>query len=169
MSRETRLYGDLRRLQVTDFSDHDDVGVLAQDSAQPARESHLDFGIDLRLTDAVNEILDRVLDGDDVTGVVIEAFKSRVQRGRLAGARGTGDEQNAVRLVDEFIHQPFSVGCHAKRSQVDAPGLFVEESQHDAFAMPGWDGRYAYIDRAPGDAQADAAILRQAFLGDVEL
>src|SRR5580704_8475676 len=99
MSGETRLYGDLRRLQIADFSHHDDVGVLAQDGAQPACESHLDLGIDLRLPDAVNEILDRVLDRDDVAGVVIETLEARVQRRRLAGARRTGDEQDAVRLV----------------------------------------------------------------------
>src|ERR1700691_535028 len=105
MSGETRLYGDLRRLEITDFSHHDDVGVLAQDGAQPARESHLDLGVDLRLTDAVNEILDRVLDRDDVAGVVIEALKPRIERRRLAGAGGAGDEKNAVRLVDGSLHE----------------------------------------------------------------
>ena len=55
-----------RRLEVADLADHDDVGILAQDRAQAARERHLDLRVDLRLADAVDVVLDRILDGHDV-------------------------------------------------------------------------------------------------------
>ena len=66
VSGKARLHRDLRGLQVADFADHDDVGVLAQDGAQGAREVELDLRVDLRLPDAVERKLDRVLDGHHV-------------------------------------------------------------------------------------------------------
>ena len=59
--------------------------------------------------------------------------------------------------------------AHAERVQVEPAGLLVEQTQHHALAVAGRDGRDAHVDRAAGDAQADAAVLRQALLGDVEL
>ena len=98
-----RLHGDLRGLEVADFADHDDVRVLAQDRAQPARERHLDARVDLRLADAVDVVLDRVLDRHDVARAVVDAIERGVQRRRLAGAGRAGDEQDAVRLVDQLV------------------------------------------------------------------
>ena len=63
---EARLHGDLRGLQVADFADQHHVRVLAQDGAQAAREGHLDLGVDLGLADAVDVVLDRILDRHDV-------------------------------------------------------------------------------------------------------
>ena len=49
-----------------------DVGVLAQDRAQPGGEGHADLGVDLGLADAVDRIFDRVFDGEDVARAVVE-------------------------------------------------------------------------------------------------
>jgi hypothetical protein len=49
------------------------------------------------------------------------------------------------------------------------PGLLVEQAQHHALAAAGRNGRHAHVDRPVGDAQGNAAVLRHAFLGDVEL
>ena len=102
---EAGLHRDLRRLEVTDLTDHDHIGVLAQDRAQAARESHLDFGVDLGLADAVDVVLDRILDRHDVARVVVQPLERGIERGRLARAGGAGDEQDAVRLVDELVDQ----------------------------------------------------------------
>jgi hypothetical protein len=56
---QARLHGDLRGLEVADLADHDDVGVLAQDRAQRAREIEPDPRVDLRLGDPVEVVLDR--------------------------------------------------------------------------------------------------------------
>ncbi len=65
--------------------------------------------------------------------------------------------------------QLLGVGVHAEAIQVEPAGLLVEQTQHHALAVAGRDGRDAHVDRAAGDAQADAAVLGQALLGDVEL
>ena len=55
---------DLRRLQVADLADHDDVRVLAQDRAQRMREGEADLRLHLDLVDAGQLVLDRILDGE---------------------------------------------------------------------------------------------------------
>ncbi len=47
--------------------------------------------------------------------------------------------------------------------------MLVEQAQHDALAVPRRDRRDAHVDGAARDSQRDAAVLRQALLGDVEL
>src|SRR5262249_44933063 len=116
----------------------------------------------------VDVVLDRIFHGHDVLGVVVQALERGIERGGLAGAGGTGDQNDAVRLVDELIHGGLGVRIHAEGVQVEPACLLVENTQHHALAVPGGDGRYAYVDRTAGDFQADAAILRQALLGDVE-
>ncbi len=87
VARQARLHRDLGRLEVADLADHHDVGVLAQDCAQAACEGHLDLRVHLRLADAVDVVLDRILDRQDVAREVVDALERRVQRRRLAGAR----------------------------------------------------------------------------------
>ena len=72
MAGQARLHRDLRRLQIADFADHDDVRVLAQNRAQGARETHFDAGVYLSLTDAVEVVLDRVLHRHDVERLRIQ-------------------------------------------------------------------------------------------------
>jgi hypothetical protein len=153
---------------VADFADHHDVRILAQDGAQAAGEGHLDLGVDLGLADAVDVVLDRVLDRHDVARVVVDALERRVQRGGLARAGGAGDQHYAVRLVDQLVDHRLHARLHAERGQFEPAGLLVQQAQHDTLAVPGGHRRDAHVDRAAGDAQADAAVLRQALLGDVE-
>ena len=65
-----------------------------------------------------------------------------------------------MRLVDELVHLGLGFLIHAERTEVEAPGLLVEQTQHDAFAVSGWHRRYADVDGATGDLQRYAAVLR---------
>ena len=141
---------------------------LPQDRAQPAREGHFHLGVDLGLADAVDVVLDRILDRHDVARVVVQALERGIERGRLARPGGAGDQQYAVRLVDQLVDQRLRRRIHAEAPEFEPPALFVEQPQHHALAMAGGDGRDAHVDRASGHAQADTPVLRQALLGDVE-
>ena len=66
VSGEGGLDRDARGLAVADLADHDDVGVVAQDRAQRRGERQPGARVDLNLVGAVEPVLDRVLDGDDV-------------------------------------------------------------------------------------------------------
>ena len=81
---------------------------------------------------------------------------------------GPGDEDDAVRLVDQLVHEFCGARVHAEVVEVEPPRLLVEEAQHDALAVAGRDRGHANVDGAAGDAQRDAAVLRQALLRDVE-
>ena len=66
MAGERRLDRDLRRLEVADFADEDDVRVLAEEAAQRGGEVEADVLAHLHLVDAEQVELDRVLGGHDV-------------------------------------------------------------------------------------------------------
>ncbi len=73
-----------------------------------------------------------------------------------------------MRSRDQILETRAQVVVHTELGEIELAGLLVEQAQHDSFATPGRDRRYAHIDRAPRNAQADAAILRQAAFGDIE-
>ncbi len=60
------LNGDTAGFQVTHLTDHDDIRVLTHDGAQCPGEVQADGRLDLNLIDALELILDRVFDGDDL-------------------------------------------------------------------------------------------------------
>jgi len=66
VTRQGRLDGDLGRLRVADLADHDLVGVMTEDGPQPAGEGQALLLVDRDLGDAVDLVLDGVLDGDDL-------------------------------------------------------------------------------------------------------
>ena len=167
--RKARLNRDLCSLQIADLADHHDVGVLAQYRAQGAREAHFDPGIDLGLADAVEVVLDRILDGHDVQRFRIQPRQRGVQRRGLARPGGAGDQDDAVRLANQRIHLRERRAVHAEARQVQPAGLLVQQAQHHALAVPGRNRRYPDVDRLACHPQRDPAVLRQALLGDIEL
>ena len=96
-------------------------------------------------------------------------FEQRaVERGRLAGAGRAGDEHDAVRHADQLAELHVQVGLHAERFERELHAALVQEPHDDAFAVQHRDHRHADVDLAAGDAELDAAVLRQALFGDVE-
>ena len=61
------------------------------------------------------------------------------------------------------------VAAHAQAFERELRLGLVEQAQHRALAVRRRQRRDAHVDRAAADAQRDAAVLRQALLGDVEL
>ena len=59
------LDGYLRCLLVPDLSDHDYIGVVAQNRTQGSRKCQADFALHLNLVDTLKLILHGVLRGDD--------------------------------------------------------------------------------------------------------
>src|SRR5688572_6897105 len=99
MAGQRRLNGDLRRLKIADFADHDDVRVLAQDRAQGVRKGQADVRMDLDLVDAGELVLDRVLDGKQLSVRAMEGFENRIKRRGLAATGWPGDQDDTVRFV----------------------------------------------------------------------
>src|SRR5699024_9634452 len=142
--------------------------VLAQNGAQATRKAHVDFGIDLGLADAVEVVLDRILNRHDVATAVVDPGNSGIQCCGFAGTGGASNQQNAMGFVDQFVDVLQCCCRHAQLRQVEASGLLVEQTQNDALAVAGRDGGYADIHRPPGNADGNTAILGYALFGNVQ-
>ena len=119
---------------VADLADHDDVGVVAQERAQPGREGQLDLRVDRDLGDALQLVLDRILDGEDVEVGRVDLGQAGVERGGLARAGRPGDQHDAVRAVDELVHLAQVVVAEADVGQVEQHRLAIEQTDGDALA-----------------------------------
>ena len=71
--------------------------------------------------------------------------------------------------MHQRIQTAARVGRHAQGVGRESSALLVEQAQHHAFAVAAGQRRHAHVDRAAAQAQQDAAVLRQPFLGDVEV
>src|SRR5262245_36775973 len=170
---ERGVDGDLRGLLVADFADHDLVGVVTQDAAQAPGERQPLLLVDLNLGDAAQLVLDRVLDRDDLILVVTDFVQRGVQGRRLPRARGPRDQHHPVRLPNEAADRGQQLRVEADDLQfkvferfVDL--LLVEDADHRVFAVDRGHDRNAEVDAAAFDAHAEAPVLRNAALGDVE-
>ncbi len=163
------LHGDLRRFHIADLAYHDDVGILPQNGAQGLGKAHVDARIHLGLRYLRQIVFDRVFHRHDIERGGIHARQRRIQRGGLAGTGRPGDQDDAVRLVDQAIDIRQCGIAHAQAGQVHACGIFLQDAQHRTLAMPGRQCRNADIHGLARYPQGDAAVLRQAFLGDIQL
>ena len=89
---ERRVDGDVRRLGVPDFPDHDDVRRLPQHGAKGGGEGHPDVGFHHDLIDTGELIFDRILDRDDLFVRAVDDVETGVKRGRFPRAGRTGDQ-----------------------------------------------------------------------------
>ncbi len=94
-------------LEVAHFTDQHHVGVLPQDGLERVLE-RMRVGEDLALVHhallVLVDELDRVLDGDDVLGPLgVDLVNHRGERGRLAGAGGTGDQDEALGAIRHLL------------------------------------------------------------------
>src|SRR5690606_36481646 len=166
---ERGLDRDARGLQVAHLADHDDVRVLAHDRTQRVREVEPDLRLGLDLVDALDLVLDRVLDGDDLDVRRVELAQRRVQRGGLARAGRAGDQQDAVRLLQHLAELRQEPVGEAEPLEVQHHRLAVEQAHHHALTVRGRHRADAQVQLLALHPQHDPAILRQASLGDVEL
>jgi hypothetical protein len=155
--------------KVADLADHDHVRVLAQDGAQGLGKGQVDLRVDLGLADAGQFVFHRVFHRQHIGRGGVHAAQAGVQRGRLARTGGPGDQHDAVRLLDELGKAAEHLAIHAQAFQRELALGLVQQAQHGAFAVRRGQRAHAHVDGAAADAQRDAAVLRQALFGDVQL
>src|SRR5262249_45180228 len=81
---ECGFHRDVRGFVIANFTDHHNVGVLAQNRSKRGSEIEPDIrtGCDLVYTHQL--VLNRVLDGDDVVIWTVEFLENGIERGRLS-------------------------------------------------------------------------------------
>src|SRR3989454_41566 len=131
-------------------------------------EGETDLGIDGDLRHPGYLVLDRVFDGDDLHGGLVEPIERAIQRRGLPRASRAGDEDDAVRLADQVLELLEQPARHAELGQVAYPGAPVEDAQHDALSVQARCDRHAHVELAIGEPQTDAAVLSEAPFRDVQ-
>ena len=76
--RQRSLHGDIGRLTIADFADHDDIGILTQYGAQSCGKCHPDLGIDLSLADALHRIFHRIFHGENIARAIVQPFQASI-------------------------------------------------------------------------------------------
>ena len=98
----------------------------------------------------------------------MSSLQRGIERRRLAAAGRAGDEHDAVGIAHHLAQFADRLRLEAELVEVERDLAAVENAQHDAFAMRRRQGRDAEVDVDAANGQLDAAVLRQASLGDVE-
>jgi hypothetical protein len=101
--------GRLDRIQVTHFSDQNDVRVLAKGRPQASRETadvHPNLSLADRALFVLVQVLDRVFDGDDILPAMgVDVIDHRGQRRGLAASGRSGHEHEpSLEQGDLFQH-----------------------------------------------------------------
>ena len=97
----------------------------------------------------------------------IDGAKAGVKRGGFAGAGWAGHQHDAVRLQDDLAQGLFVLGGKTQLVQGEKNLPARQQAQRNAFAVNGRHCRNADVDFLALDADVDASVLRQAFLGNV--
>ncbi len=160
---------DLGGFAVADLSDHDHVGVLAEDGAERVRERLFGLFVHLNLVHAREQELDRVLHRGDVARHVADALERGVDERRLARARGPGHQHDALRADEEPLELREVGLVHAEVAQLHVRAARIHDAHDDFLAAGERERRDAQIDAAAADLGHETAVLRQALLGDVEV
>src|SRR5690349_15636212 len=168
------LNRDLRGLRVANLADHDLVRVVTQNGTKTTIERQSFLFVHGNLRDAVQLILNRILDGDDLVFFVSDLIQRGVERGRLARAGWTSHQDHAVRLRDVATKLAQILFRKTNDIQVEISKLFVDlffvqDTNHCVFAVNSRHDRNAEVDVAAFITNSETAVLRHPTLGDVEL
>jgi len=93
----------------------------------------------------------------------------RVEGRALARAGRAGDQDRAVGLLESILEATPRLALHAEIVEAALGVAFVEDADRRPLAPLGRQGRHTQVDAALLDRDADPAVLRNTFLGDVEL
>src|SRR5262249_5170260 len=98
----------------------------------------------------------------------VEAFQGSIERGRLAAAGWSGDQDDAVGLFHEITERHNMFFMKAELLEIELDARAVEDAQVDALTEDGRDRRYPKSDVYSAHRNLDGTVLGQTALGDVE-
>lgn len=160
---------DIGGFAVTDFPDHDNVGILAEDGAECFGKGEADFGVHLGLVDAGDFVFNGILDGDNTALGFVDEPNVGGQGSGFTGTSGAGDKDDAVgggKGTGQFL---FLVLSKAKLNHGKGFGLLTQEAKAHAFTVHGREGGNTDIEFTVAGTKGDAPVLGAALFRDVEL
>ena len=152
--------GDFAGFLVTNFTDHDDVGRLAQHGSQRLGEGHADLVADLDLVDTAKFIFHRVLGRDDLDRRAVDGIKKGIKRRGFSGTGGTGDQEDAVGHADDALDKLLVVGEKPQFGDAKLDVGFVKNTHDYGFAVNGRKAGNTQVDVFSHRLHLNAAVLR---------
>lgn len=170
VSCESGFDGDLGGFKVADLTDHDDVGVLAEEGAEGGGKVEADVFVLLDLVDAVEVEFDGIFGGGDVGIGFIEFGESGIEGGGFSRTGRARDKDHAVGSVDGFL-EVFELGVkEAEFGHIQLEVGFVEKTHNGLFAKEGGqDGDAKVHLTAFPEFELDPTVLWQAAFGDIQV
>ena len=105
MPGQSGLDRNIKRFKIADFTNKDNVRVLAQDGTQRRCKRKADFRADIDLTNAFHLVFDGIFDSDNVFLRRINKFQDRIKGRRFAAPRRPAGENHAVGLQGAFFQR----------------------------------------------------------------
>ena len=169
MASQRRLNRNFSGLEITDLPHHDDIGVLSENGSQAPGEGHVHLGIDLGLPHTRQHVFDRVFDRQNIARALVDAGQPCIKRRGLARARRTGHQNDSVGAGQGASIRRVDLLIHLQLTEIQLPGLLIKQSQHHPLTVGRRNGRHTNINAVARYADRDAAILRHALLGNIQL
>ena len=169
MPGQRRFNGNLRRLRVPDFPDHDNVRILAQNGPERVGEGESDVFLGGHLIDARNLKLHRVFHRDDIISRIVQLIERGVKRGGLARTGRAGDQNQAVGGINGRLEILKRFGVQPQLVDAGRQIGLVQHAKHDFLPVNRGQNRNPKIIILAADLDAQASVLRQAALGDVQV
>ena len=135
VSSERGLNGDVRNFAITNFTDQNNVGRLAQHGFQNGRKCETNLFTHLDLIDALEVVLNGILGGDDFFVGTIQHRERGIQRGGFTATSRTRDQENAVGFANDLVERVQHVLFKTQVQQTNAHAIWTQNTKHHAFAV----------------------------------
>src|SRR5882724_4716973 len=168
MAGQCRVDGDLCGFAVADFTDHNDIRILADERAHRRGEGQPDRRLDLRLVDARNLVFDGILDGKDLSRRLVQDRQHGRERRGLSASGRARDQDQPMRQRQQTAQRRFVAAEQSDLAQIEQAAIARQQADYDALAVLRWHGGDADIDLNPSDPRPCGAVLRQPAFRDVK-
>ena len=156
-----------RRL-VPDFTDHEYVRVLPQQSPERGVKRQAYALVDIHLVGTGQDNFRRVFDGSDIHARRVQVVQAGVQGHGFARSGRAGDQNHAIGFGNRLHHKRQFGVRQTQCRKAELVGLLVQNPQHNFFAMQGRQTADPHIHHALVERELHATVLRQPFLGNVQ-
>ena len=146
-----RIYEGTTQIQQLLFGHYEAFELVARQ-----RAFEVELVVQLHLAGPLDEVLDRVLDGDDVDARIHDRLDGRQLRGRLTRTGRTGEDDDALRLADRL--QEVVPGRFGHPEGVDA-GTGVGTTQDTNDDRFEFGPQIGAVDRHGRETEADHLIV----------
>src|SRR5215213_3192982 len=164
VASESGFDGDFSSFEVANFTDQNDVGILAQERTQRGREVQDDLFLHLHLVDAGKVELHRIFRGHDVGIDCVQRLERGVERVCLTTSCWTSYQHHPIRLRNISFEFRERLRLKTQLGHVEHEVLFVQQAEHDFFAKQSGESRDAKVEltrtRVDSHFDLDTAVLR---------